>query len=120
MGAALQGLRDNTLPLSSGEVFTTRIAGSILLLLLLAFLIYAWLEQRKRNDEVVLDASRHNIDRDRVVALIPKRKYLIDRARAASKYAQLQNLTEPEPTTPTPLTGFSQYPPKSTAYRLRR
>ena len=51
--------------------------GGVLLFLIVAFLIYAYLEQRKRNHEVVFDTSRYNLARDRVVTLIPAREILI-------------------------------------------
>lgn len=120
VGAALQGLADGTLNLTPGEVLTTRIAGSVFIFLAVAFLLYAWFEQRKRNEEVILDTGRHNLDRDMVVSFVPKKKYLVDVALATSKNVLPQ---EPQGGTPDPSPPEHypyQYPPTGLSRVLRR
>lgn len=119
IGAALKALKNGTLSLTPGQALSARMAGGFLLFLIVAFIIYAFFEQRKRNREVVVDTSRHNLSLDRVVTYIPKERYLLDIARIAGEDAlRKAHLERSAP--PAPLLTPYEYPPAYTNHRQRR
>ncbi|MCO5558320.1 hypothetical protein L7F22_011900 [Adiantum nelumboides] len=115
--AVVQGIKDNTLALDPQEIFTARAAGAFLLFILAISLVYVWYAQRKRNEHVVFDTDKFDLDPTKRISLVPKKKYILDRANNIKRIEPPQG--SPKDTGPAGLFVPYQYPPSRNNYIQR-
>lgn len=77
---AAEGLRVRMSAMTSAQLFSGQVAAATGIVIVTLVLLYALVARSKRHNRVIMDASSKNVEEDKIVYYIPKKKFLIDQS----------------------------------------
>lgn len=67
--------------MTSGQLFSGQVAATTGIVFAILVLLYALVARSRRHNRAIIDASSQNVEEDKIVYYIPKKKFLLDRGR---------------------------------------